>query len=129
MSTASLAIVNLARSAPPVTISASSPFDMRGMWIWTSARSIDWCSAISCSTSSATPTSTTVARGSASESVLIVSANSNRSSAEPSRSNSSRKTATRRSPASDWSPRLTSCGVASAASSEAALTRTSRAYP
>ena len=101
---------------------------MRGMWIWTSARSIDWCSAINCSTSSATPTSTIVAAGSSSDRVLIVSANSRRSSTEAMRSNSSMKMATLRGPASAWSPRRTSCGVASAARSAAAVTWTSRAW-
>ena len=80
MSTASRAIVSRAPSIPRETTSASSACDIRGMWICTSARSIERCSAISCSTSSATPTRTIVAPGSSSDSVLIVSANSRRSS-------------------------------------------------
>jgi hypothetical protein len=94
-----------------VAISANSTRDIRGIRIWTSARSIERCSRISSSTSSATPTRTMVAATMRSESVLIVSAKRARSSGSTMRSNSSMKMASERSWAKASSARMTSYGV------------------
>ncbi len=103
-------------STPRVAISASSSRDMRGIRICTSARSTERCSRISSPTSSATPTITTVAGATRSESVLIVSANSARSfpAAPPSRSNSSKMTAIEACCPIVPRVRCTACGVTAA---------------
>ena len=49
------------RASPVLTICSISGRDMRGIRICTNARSMDWCSCMSCSTASATPTRTNVA--------------------------------------------------------------------
>ncbi len=104
-------------SIPRRAISASSSRAMRGMRTWTIARSTDRCSRISSSIVSATPTSTSVAGTTRSESALIVSVKSARHDALSSRSNSSRKIASGRGRASASSPRTTACGVTRASPS------------
>ncbi len=91
-----------------VLISSS---DILGIGIWTSARSIDWCSRISSLTESATPMSRMVALTELSERALIVSAIAVMTSVLLIRSNSSKITISDAIVDRSWRARRTLSGV------------------